>query len=431
MNDLTTIEARISPADLFERFLRLSIADGAASHRTLAVYRQGFASYLAWCQARGQDPATASYDHIQEYRRALAAKHKRSTVQLRLRAVRILYDAMQRWGRRSDNPAAGVRAPKDRTAQETKVLQKALTPDEAKRFFHSLPDNSSIPGARDRAMMLLAMFHGLRAEELRNATVDDFGPAYQHMTVRGKGSKQRLIALLPIVSDSIKVWVEMMGRFRFNLTPMFYRLDIPGSLPLSVRSIERIADYYLVKSGLKQAGRSVHALRHTFAVLAALGGAEREALARDMGHADIRTTDVYVRAAAALQKPAALAAWAAFEGGRMGQETQIGTGKGPDGKSVTYWSKPAPGGLSVVEARDEQGGRITHSDSIRGLEKAGYTVDKPEPNGPDTPGPVRTNGTPEPTDQAPEIPGDQGEPAGGVPTTEGDPEPEKEAAAAQ
>jgi hypothetical protein len=63
-------------------------------------------------------------------------------------------------------------------------------------------------------------------------------------------------------------------------------------------------------------------------------------------------------------------------------EVQIGSGTSPDGAAVSYYKVDRPGTIGaqgstgiIIEVRGAGGKRITHSDSLAGLKKAGYKVD--------------------------------------------------------
>lgn len=319
--EITSLEkpdlSKLSTTETFDRFLRLSVADGYASARTLSTYREGLKIFLAWCQSAGPDPRKATYDDIQEYRKHLTEKCRPSTVRVRLRAVRILYQAFQRWGMRKDNPAEGIKAPRDRTSAGDRALGKALSPEEANRLW-CFTTHETYPAARDKAIIALMLWQGLRAEEITSLQMSDLDwQALDSLKVNGKGNKIRTVYLSAPAREALYAWINKrqgeLGRF-----PLFYDLQNHGSLPipgestlkrLSVRTIERIVDRYLLLAGLKKPGRSAHALRHTYAVLSVLGGAQREILADSMGHANLSATDVYIRAAARLQSNPAEAAW--------------------------------------------------------------------------------------------------------------------------
>jgi site-specific recombinase XerD len=297
----------LSPVEAFEELLRLVVADGDARPRTLAAYRAGLEIFLGWCQAAGLDPRGMGEDALLEYRRWLNERYERATVMLRLTAVRVLFTAMQRWGLRRDNPAAGLRSPKKRAAATAAILRKALSPAEACRLLTGLEKCETPMQARNRAIITLMIFHGLRAEEVSTLLMDSLDRDRLSMTrlfVYGKGEKMRVLVLEPQARESLVIYLRMTGQEiqpAHKSEPLFFRLDQPERCRLSVRAIERIVDAELARHGLKQRGRSAHSLRHTYGLLAALGGAEREALAESLGHESMRTTDIYVRAAAAFQ----------------------------------------------------------------------------------------------------------------------------------
>lgn len=61
---------------------------------------------------------------------------------------------------------------------------------------------------------------------------------------------------------------------------------------------------------------------------------------------------------------------------------QIGSGKSPEGAAVTYHEVYRPETIGakgatgvIVVVRDAEGKKVTHSDSIEGLKKSGFTVD--------------------------------------------------------
>lgn len=274
----------LAPANpAVERFLRMSVADGDASPRTIAAYRQNIAFYLRWAAGNGLDPLQARHDDILTYRSSLVAQYRRATIKLRLTAARLFYRSLVRWGSRPDNPAEGIRAPRERESAASNILSKSITPDEAKTLLaHARQD-------RDGAMIRLMVYHGLRCGEVSRLTHEDLSQDRTRLSVPGKGSKRRMIIL------SYRCREDMS---RAQPGPLFKRR---GGGMLSVRSIEAAVNRAMESIGIKQAGKSAHALRHVHGLISIMGGASREALADEMGHADAKTQDIYIRAAAAYQ----------------------------------------------------------------------------------------------------------------------------------
>ena len=64
---------------------------------------------------------------------------------------------------------------------------------------------------------------------------------------------------------------------------------------MGTRGIRSVVDHYLRLAGLKQPGRSCHALRHSMATWLLDAGVPTEAIADLLGHSSIATTAVYAK----------------------------------------------------------------------------------------------------------------------------------------
>lgn len=281
MNELTapSLDSTIAQA------LRLS-ANGDPRPRTLVVYRDGLRMFTEWCGTVPLDPMAATLHHIIEYRDHLLTKgYKRSTVQIRLACVKKLYKALQNWGMRPDDPSAGVSAPKTKEATSSAVLGRAL-PLDAARAILALPGPTP-KGRRDLAMLTLMLTSGIRCGEVSRIAYCDLQNSI--LSIDGKGGKRRNVVLTADALAAISALMAL-GKRRDGLL-----------FGVGPRQVERIVDGYLTAAGVKVPGRSAHALRFTYAILAVMGGAKREALGDSMGHSSLQTTDIYTRAVAQYQ----------------------------------------------------------------------------------------------------------------------------------
>ena len=100
-------------------------------------------------------------------------------------------------GRRQDNPAADLRAPR-----AWKTLPKFLAAEEVERLLQS-PDTTEPRGLRDRALIELLYATGLRVSELVNLRQQDLNLESGYLTCTGKGRKQRLVP----VGDEAAAWL--------------------------------------------------------------------------------------------------------------------------------------------------------------------------------------------------------------------------------
>ena len=123
------LDAPTSLTESFGRFLRLYVAEGDAplkgifvSPATIRTYHAQATEYVAWCQQQGVSPSTATENDIIAYRKYLVETgYKPTTIALKLAVVRRLYETIQWRGLRADNPASGVKAPRDRTSRDERV----------------------------------------------------------------------------------------------------------------------------------------------------------------------------------------------------------------------------------------------------------------------------------------------------------------------
>ncbi|MBN1139142.1 MAG: tyrosine-type recombinase/integrase [Anaerolineae bacterium] len=250
---------------------------------------------MAWCQGCGLQPAAATEEDIIAYRKHLVeAGYKRTTVALKLAVVKRLYEALCWRGLRVDNPATGVKAPRDRTVQDERV--KYLPLDGLKRLL-AAPQGDSPQAKRDRAVLSLMGMHGLRVAEVAGLQVDDVDLTANVIKVLGKGRKVRTVYLIEQTAELLAVWLQVRGAIALDEISSFFVVVGPNSTgtAFTTRGIRYLVDKYLTALGLKAEGISCHALRHSAATWARAGGARLDAIAGMLGHTSITTTSIYAR----------------------------------------------------------------------------------------------------------------------------------------
>ena len=295
----------------FGEFLGLHVADGDASEATLRTYKSNVQAFYQWATELGIHPAAATSEDLVSYRRALVdAKLSRATVTARLDAARRFFEAAVWRGLRADNPAAGLKAPRDKTAPEERI--KFLPQDYLSRLLGACPAGPM--GKRDRAVVALFCLQGPRVSEMAGLDVADVDLVSNPPTVRirhGKGDKSRTLYLATVDTREIRAWLEIRPALALPdeaalfVTTQGNQEGAPGRR-VSDRSLRRRIDALLLESGLKRDGVSCHSLRHSFGTWSAAAGVPVAAISATLGHADIKTTGVYVKVADRIkQNPAA------------------------------------------------------------------------------------------------------------------------------
>lgn len=157
-----------------------------------------------------------------------------------------------------------------------------------------LQENSdSLQSLRDKALLETLFSTGLRVSELAKLKIDDINLNKPEFTVRGKGSKVRLVFL----SETARHWLKKYLEARHNPNPYIFishsKINTEGSdSPLTPRSIERLVARYARLAGIMKKV-TPHTLRHSYATDLLFNGADIRSVQAMLGHASITTTQVY------------------------------------------------------------------------------------------------------------------------------------------
>jgi site-specific recombinase XerD len=168
-----------------------------------------------------------------------------------------------------------------------------LEPEELDRLLNSASGND-IQRLRDRAILELLFSAGLRVSELVSVNRDQINLKTQEFSIRGKGSKVRIVFVSDTARDSIEKYLEK----RQDIDPaMFVHIlkkgEILGkSLRLTPRSVQRIVKFYAAKAGIVKDVHP-HTLRHSFATDLLMNGADIRSVQAMLGHSSITTTQIY------------------------------------------------------------------------------------------------------------------------------------------
>lgn len=178
---------------------------------------------------------------------------------------------------------------------DTRVVDY-LTADEVEAILRQ-PDVTTRSGRRDRAMIHLCFAAGLRVSELVTLplTAVTFGHAPM-VHVVGKGRRERALPIWRSAASDLRAWLAV--RNGGTATALF--VGAAGH-PLTRSGFEYILAKYAAAAAvscpsLKKKRVSPHVLRHTCAmtVLGATGDLRKVSLW--LGHADMKTTEVYLHA---------------------------------------------------------------------------------------------------------------------------------------
>lgn len=191
---------------------------------------------------------------------------------------------------------AQAAAPRLKGPRIKKGLPRPVTPDEAVNLAVTVEEDASEPwiGARDRAVLLLLYGAGLRIAEALSLTGAAL-PLGETLVVTGKGGKQRMVPLLPIVRSGVADYLEKCP-WPLERDKALFRGAKGG--PLSQGMVQKAVARARVGLGLP-ASATPHALRHSFATHLLGAGADLRSLQELLGHASLSSTQIYTRVDAA------------------------------------------------------------------------------------------------------------------------------------
>ena len=264
------------------------------SRHTLQAYRLDLESFLRFLTEHlGQPPGLEEFGKLRQadLRAWLAARNQRGFAKTSnsrsLSAVRSFLRWLSRNGHAETTALAALPGPR-----APRALPKAITPEETEALAAAVEAEHAEPwiAARDLALLLLLYGCGLRiGEALALKRRDAPAPAQESLRVVGKGRKERLVPVLPVVAEALAAYLALCP----------HRLDADGPLFLGARGkalapriLQRSLQTLRLRLGLPD-WTTPHALRHSFATHLLARGGDLRTIQELLGHASLSTTQRY------------------------------------------------------------------------------------------------------------------------------------------
>lgn len=220
-----------------------------------------------------------------------------STARRKLSALSSLFEHLCNHNAVTHNPIKGVKRPTE-GANEGKT--PALGDDQARALLDA-PPTDTLKGKRDRAILSVFLYHGLRREELVSLLVRDIEErrSVKMFKIHGKGSKIRYIPAHAAALERIDDYLDHAGHGDDEDGPLFrpVKNNKTGDLekPLSSGGVYQMVKQWASKAGVHVTGFCNHALRSTAATNALEHEADIAKVQEWLGHSNISTTRLYDR----------------------------------------------------------------------------------------------------------------------------------------
>lgn len=270
------------------QYLRTLAATRGASAHTLRAYGRDLEELCAWLASRGvQDPSGVGPRTLRGFLGTLDDRGLApASVQRKLSAARSFFKHLIDEGRLEVHPAAGLRK-----RRSSRPLPGTLSREEVRALLEA-PDPATPLGRRDRALLELCYSAGTRAAETVGLDVDDVDLGRGVARVRGKGRKERLVALGSHAVRSLDDYLADGARPRpAARAARAVFLNVRGGR-LTTRSLGRIVDAAVLRAGITRR-TTPHTLRHSFATHLLDAGCDLRSVQEMLGHAHLATTQIY------------------------------------------------------------------------------------------------------------------------------------------
>ncbi|MGO8874628.1 MAG: tyrosine-type recombinase/integrase [Acidimicrobiales bacterium] len=275
------------------------------SPATRKAYEGDVAGFLEWLERAGlQGPASVDRLVLRRYLAFLSTRrYARRTIARKASALRCYFAWLRRTGALASDPSRRLSAPAGEarlprvlsTAEMNELLDAPRAADEA----------DPARRQRDDALLELLYGSGLRVAELCGLDLTSLDLASRSVTVWGKGSKERRV---PLSEPSVEALAAYLSGGRSRFLPDARGAEAAtgaGTRPedsagdasavflnsrhrrMTPRDVRRVLDRR------SPVPTHPHALRHTYATHLLDGGADLRVVQELLGHASLRTTEIY------------------------------------------------------------------------------------------------------------------------------------------
>ncbi|MCC6581515.1 MAG: tyrosine recombinase [Phycisphaeraceae bacterium] len=274
---------------LVRDFLSYCRIECGFSAATIEAYTADLRDLWQWMQQTSRmDWNRLDLTGITEHLRYLSQSRSLSprSIARHVATIRVFFRYAHSQDLLENNPAELLNQP-----SQWSNLPDYLNGTQMQRLLES-PQSGDVMYQRDRALLELLYAGGLRASELANLRCQDVHFHVGIVRVIGKGDKERITPVGTPALDATRCYLD-------ELRPQLLRPDRPTDRLLLSRTgnpITRVVVWQVVTRMASRAGLAdvhPHTLRHTFATHLLAGGADLRVVQELLGHANIRTTQVY------------------------------------------------------------------------------------------------------------------------------------------
>lgn len=280
-------------SQLVPEFLQYGEIIKKYSRSTMTSYTHYLAQFQGWLKEDlriNQINADKVYQFQIHLNRIKTSKGKFLSEKTK-REYMVCFRSLLKYCLKKDIPAMAIE--KVELPKVPEPIVNYLTAREVEAMFGMI-DKSNISGLRDYAIMKTLFSTGLRISELVSLNRGNVSLLDREFSVRGKGGKVRVVFLSREAADAITEYLNE----RCDDSPALFANHASNNTlrgcecRLTNWSINRMLRSVAKKAGI-QKKVSAHVFRHSFATDLLSNGADIRAVQEMLGHASIKTTQIY------------------------------------------------------------------------------------------------------------------------------------------
>jgi len=258
------------------------------SQHTIKSYLTDLNQYFDFLNTQFEvSPVDANYQIIRSFIVKLVESGLTGkSVNRKISTLKGYYKYLIKEGEIETNPLTKISGPKIK-----KSLPSFITEEKINFLLDEIPFENNFEGFRNKNIISLFYYSGIRSAELINLKVSDLDFYNQTLKVLGKRNKERIIPMHPSLIKEITIFINNWREEKPSTSDKFLFLTSKGN-QLYPKLV-----YNIVNKSLNQITtqnkKSPHVLRHTFATHMLNNGADLNSVKELLGHVNLNATEIY------------------------------------------------------------------------------------------------------------------------------------------
>ncbi|MGM0366718.1 MAG: tyrosine-type recombinase/integrase [Actinomycetota bacterium] len=276
-------------------FLKYLAIEKSSSQNTIIKYRADLNRLQIYLREKLniENPGSVTISHLRQYIEFTKDKYNLSptTIANKIAVIKSFFKYLYEQGAIAFNPAGRLRMPR-----RHKKIPRFLNDIELDKLL-SAPDRIKESRCkkfiiRDKLILSLFAYSGLRKSELLNLDWDDINLGAKYLVVRN--GKNKTDCLIPLHDKLYNLLEEYLSQ-RLPLNCSALIIGEQGKR-LAKNSLNFLFKKYIKLSGLSSKKYTIHTLRHTFATRLLNKNVSLIKIKDLLGHRSVESTEIYLHA---------------------------------------------------------------------------------------------------------------------------------------